>query len=121
MGVRILDIAVAATYGILCLSVISFMGPFGPESASAQADQEAIATSAVFGYVRSVGLPFLGTAPPHQICSSLQSSSNSTLMLGGSVDENSCSAPPAHYLACSNLTIVFSGREVDIEAWVEGQ
>jgi hypothetical protein len=119
---RIIDIGVAATYAVLCLSVISVMGPYADEQQSAQARQDSTASSAIFGYVRSVGLPFLSTAPPSEICSSLGSASNSTTVLGGEIGGHPCPGAPETFLGVSSLNITISGRSLEIEAWqVEGR
>jgi hypothetical protein len=119
---RILDIGVAAAYGVLCLSLISFMGPYTDERQSAQATRDSAASSAIFGYVRSVGLPFLYLAQPSQICSSLEAASNRTTVLSGTVGDYRCPGTPASFLGSSSLTITLSGRQVEVEAWVvEGQ
>ncbi len=119
---RILDIGVAAAYAVLCLSVISFMGPYANERQSAQASQDSAASSAIVGYIRSVGLPYLSIAQPSQICSSLESSSNSTTVLSGSIGGYRCPGAPATFFGSSYLTVTVSGRQVEIEAWeVEGQ
>jgi hypothetical protein len=118
---RILDIAIAAAYGILCLSLISFMGPYGSEHGTAQAVQDADASSAIFAYVNSVGLPFLATSTPSQACSSIEAWGNSTLTMGGSVDGYPCSGAPGEFLGSSSLDLALSGRDVKIEAWEEGQ
>ena len=121
-AVRILDIGVAAAYAVLCVSLISFMGPYANERQSAQASQDSAASAAIFGYVRFVGLPYLFLAQPSQICSSLEAASNATTVLSGSVGGYRCPGAPAAFFGSSNLTIAASGRQVEIEAWVvEGQ
>jgi hypothetical protein len=119
---RILDIGVAAAYAVLCLSLISFMGPYADERRSVQAAQDSAASSAIFRYVGSVGLPFLYLAQPSQICSSLGAASNRTMVLSGVIGGYRCPGTPASFLGSSSLTVTISGRQVEIEAWVvEGQ
>lgn len=119
---RILDIGVATAYALLCLSLVSYMGPYAVEHRSVQTREDALASSAIFGYVRTVGLPFLsGSATA--ICTSLEGSDNATLVFGGNIGGYGCPSPaPAEYLGSSSLNFTVSGRELIIEAWViEGE
>ena len=119
---RILDIGVAAAYGVLCLSVISFMGPYESQHQSAQAAYDSTASSAIFGYVRTIGLPFLSYAPPDQVCASLKAASTGVTVLGGDVGGHPCLGAPSSYLGSSTLVVTVSNRQVEIDAWVvEGQ
>jgi hypothetical protein len=118
MAMRILDIGVAAAYAVLCVSLISYMGPYAVERQSAQSSQDSAAGSAVLGYVSSVGMPFLSSAEPSQICASLDSASNSTTVFGGSVAGYPCGGAPSSFLGSSSVAMTFSGRQVEIEAWV---
>lgn len=121
MTLRILDIGLAAAYGILCVALVASMAPYGSEQGTAQAAQDAEASSAIFSYVNSVGLPFLASAVPSEICSSMGAWSNSSVTMGGSVGGFVCSKAPSAFLGSSSLDLMLSGRDVEIESWTEGQ
>ena len=115
---RIIDIAVAAGYAILCISVISLLSPYSAEGGAIVAASDARASSAIAGYVQTVGIPFLATAIPSQFCASLQASSNATITLGGTIDGVVCRAAPAYYAGSSSLGFAVSGNQLEVEAWV---
>lgn len=115
---RIVDIAVAAAYALLCVSVLSFMNPYANESQSAQVRENSAASSAIFSYVNSVGLPFLASSRLSQFCSSLASASNATLVLSGEISGNQCGSAPSAFEGESALGFAVAGRQVEIEAWV---
>ena len=118
---RIIDIGIAAGYAVLCISLISVLNPYSVEGAGVTALSDSRASSALVAYVQAVGLPFLGTAPPANFCSSLQASSNSTIILGGETEGDVCRPAPQYSLGTSSFELMISGRQVVIEAWVEGQ
>lgn len=118
---RILDIGVATGYGLLCLSLIAVMNPYlaGIQAATSASDMHA--DEAIFRYVQSVGLVFLGDAPPAQVCASLGAHSNSTLILGGEVGGVTCPGAPTAYEGRASATLSLSAREDTIQAWDEEQ
>ena len=116
---RIIDIGVAAGYGILCISLISVMNPYPLAGGGATAQAAGRGATAIAGYVRSEGLPFFAAATLPSFCSSLVSFSNSTVVLGGSLDGESCRPPPSTTIGSSALNLTVSGNEVELEAWVE--
>ncbi len=118
---RVLDIGVAAGYAVLCISLIAALSPYPLEGSAATAASAARASSAVAGYIQTVGLQFLGTASPSQLCSSLQASSNATVILGGGIGGSTCGPGPADFVGASDFRFTLSGEEVEIEAWVAGQ
>ena len=115
---RVIDIAVAAGYAILCISVISLLSPYSAEEGAIVAASDARASSAIAGYIQAVGIPFLATALPSQFCSSLQAASNATITLGGAIDGVECSAAPAYFAGSSSLGFTVSGNRLEVEAWV---
>ena len=117
---RMLDIGVAAGYAILCISLISLQSPYASKSASVTADSDARASLAIASYLKSVGLPYLATSPPSQVCASLSASSNTTVVLGGVIRGEPCAPEPSHPLGFSSLVLYISNSEVEIEAWIEG-
>ncbi len=96
------------------------MSPYGAEGGGITATADSRASVAAASYVQKVGLPFLATASPGLFCSSLESSSNSTVVLGGSIDGHSCGPPPTDVIGSSSLGFALSGQQVEIEAWVAG-
>ncbi len=116
---RILDIGIATGYAVLCLSLIAVMNPYpaGLQSDVNVSDQHA--SEAVFSYIQSVGVVFLGDASPMQVCASLEADSNSTLVLGGQIAGLTCPNAPGTYAGTSSVTISLSERQVTIEAWDE--
>ncbi|MGD0637583.1 MAG: hypothetical protein ABSA72_06050 [Nitrososphaerales archaeon] len=118
---RILDIGVAAGYAVLCISLIAILSPYPLEGSAVIAASDARASTALTAYVRTVGLQFLGTASPSELCSSLQASSNATVILGGGIGGSTCTRAPAEYAGKSSVQFTLSGEQVEIEAWVEGQ
>lgn len=117
---RTLDIVIAAGYAVLCISLVSLMSPYGAEAEGAAAAADARAGVAIAGYVQTVGLPFLATASPSLFCSSLASSGNSTVILGGSLGGYVCGPAPPSFVGSSSMSFVLSGRRVEIEAWIAG-
>ena len=117
---RILDIAVAAGYAILCVSLIAALNPYPVEGSAAKALSDARASSAVADYVRSAGFPFLATASLAQFCESLRASGNQTIILGGTINGAPCGPDPPLFLGSSSFGFSVSGNHVEIEAWVEG-
>jgi hypothetical protein len=115
---RILDIAVAAGYAILCISVISLLSPYSAEDGAISTASDARASSAIAGYIESAGIPFLGGSLPPQFCASLQASSNSTIILGGAINGDICRAPPPYFIGSSSFSFTVSGNELEVEAWV---
>jgi len=95
------------------------MNPYPLAGAGAGAQADGRAASAIASYVRSEGLPFLAGATVTSFCASLLAVSNSTLMLGGSLGGVSCGPPPSRSLGSSALGFAVSGRQVELEAWVE--
>jgi hypothetical protein len=118
---RILDIGVAAGYGILCVSLISLLNPYSFDGGQVTAASDARASAALADYVQAVGLSFLANAPPSEICSSLQARSNGTVILGGSVDGSACGTAPVAFVGSSGFGFTVQGNQVEIEAWVEGR
>jgi hypothetical protein len=118
---RILDLGVAAGYAILCISLISLLSPYSLEGGAIVARSDVRATSAVVGYIQTVGLPFLATAPPSQFCSSLLASSNATVIYGGEENGYPCRPAPPYFLGSSSFRFAVSGNQVEIEAWVAGR
>jgi hypothetical protein len=118
---RVLDIAVAAGYAVLCITLIAVLSPYPLEGSAATAASDARASSAVAGYMQAVGLQFLGTASPSQLCASLQASSNASVTLGGGIGGTTCGHAPADYVGASDVKFTLSGEQVEIEAWVAGQ
>jgi hypothetical protein len=118
---RIIDIAVAAGYAILCISVISLLSPYSSEEGAIVAASDARASSAIAGYIHTVGIPFLAVALPSQFCASLQASSNATITLGGTIDGVVCRVAPAYFAGSSSLWFTASDNQLEIEAWVAEQ
>jgi hypothetical protein len=116
---RILDIGVATGYALLCLSLISAMNPYSATLQSDESISDAHANEAIFAYVHSVGLVFLAGAPAAQVCSSLHAHSNSTLIMGGTIEGIACSVPPSMYEGDSNVSLTLAGRKEEIVAWEE--
>ncbi len=116
---RILDIAVAAGYAILCVSLIAVLNPYPVEGSAVAALSDARASSAVAQYVQSVGLPFLATATHSQFCESLRESDNQTVVLGGTINGVPCGPAPQQFLGSSSFGFSVSGNQMEIEAWVE--
>ncbi|MGA2198427.1 MAG: hypothetical protein ABSG45_00665 [Nitrososphaerales archaeon] len=115
---RTLDVVVAAGYAVICISLVSLISPYGSEVVGATALADARASSAAAAYVQAVGLPFIATASPSQFCSSLQTLSNATIVLGGEIDGLNCHPAPSLYLGSSGIGFMVSGRQVKVEAWV---
>ncbi len=118
---RTLDVVEAASYAVICVSLVSWISPYGSEVVGVTALSDARASSAAAAYVQTVGLPFLATASPSQFCSSLQTLSNATIILGGEIDGLNCNPAPPHSLGSAAIGFTVSGRLVKIEAWVAGQ
>lgn len=118
---RILDIGVATGYALLCLSLIAVMNPYlaGIQAATSASDLHT--NEAALGYVQTVGLVFLGGAPPMQVCASLEAHSNSTLILGGQIGGVTCPNAPTTYEGKASVTISLSTRQDTIQAWDEEQ
>lgn len=116
-----MDIGIATAYGVLCLSLIAVMNPYPAGSQSDVSVSGRHASEAVFSYVQSVGVVFLGDAAPAQVCASLAASSNSTLVLGGQIGSFTCPNAPGTFEGVSSFTMSLSGRQVTIEAWDEEQ
>jgi len=117
---RILDIAVAAGYAVLCVSLIALLSPYPVEGSAAKALSDGRASSAVADYVSSAGFPFLATASLSQFCGSLRASGNQTVLFGGTINGASCGPAPLQFLGSSSFRFSVSGNQVEIEAWVEG-
>lgn len=116
---RALDVGAAVGYALLCLAVLIFVNPYASEAGRAQVRVDWKAYAAASGLVRARGLLFLHSATVEEVCSAMASASNSSVILGGSVDGISCSPPPpTRYLADSTLELDLGGRRVVIEAWV---
>jgi hypothetical protein len=118
MKVRIIDVAAAAGYAILCISLISLMSPYATEGGVITAASDARASSAITGYIGTVGLPFLAAAAPSQFCASLQSASNATIILGGSIGVDVCPGAPAYFAGTSDFVFTVSGKQLEVEAWL---
>ena len=118
---RILDIGVATGYALLCLTLVSTMNPYLAATQAVRTNSEARASEAVVAYVGSVGLVYLATASPADVCASLAEHSNSTLAFGGMVDGHACSEPPAGAKGSYSLALSLAGRQLVIEGWIEGQ
>lgn len=116
---RILDIGIATGYAVLCLSLIAVMNPYlaGVQSDTSISDQHA--SEAIFSYIQSVGVVFLGDTAPMQVCASLEADSNSTLVLGGQIAGVTCPGAPGTYDGTSTVTVSFPDRQVTIQAWDE--
>ncbi len=114
---RIIDIGVATAYALLCVSLITYMAPYSSQRQSVQATYDSAASSAVFSYLGSSGLPFLSSAPADAICASLAAAGNQAVILGGSIGGYQCPGRPTAFLGSSSVTIMISGREVEIDAW----
>ena len=117
---RVLDIGVSAGYALLCVSLIALMNPYSFEAARAGTSSDARASMAIASYVGDVGLAFLATAPPSDVCSSMLASSNSTVVLGGIVDGQVCGVAPSHPLGSSSFEISAADSTVEVEAWIAG-
>ena len=115
---RVLDIAVAVGYAILCISIISLLIPYSAEDGAITAASDARAGSAIAGYIQTAGMPFLATALPSQFCASLQASSNSTIILGGAINGEVCRTAPIYFVGSSSFGFIVSGNQVEVEAWV---
>ena len=120
---RFLDIAVAAGYAAICLSLIVVVNPIAPREASAEAAAQTRLDAAISGYVGSVGMQFLTTAPSAALCESAFQASNATLAFEVFVPDSGCASPepPRGALASSSLTLDLPGREVVVEAWLARQ
>lgn len=117
---RILDISVATAYALLCLSLVSYMSPYGAAASSAASAADARANTSALQYVQNVGLVYLGTATPAEVCTSLQQHSTATVVLGGTVGTLLCPGGPRSFEGDFVMLLALSGREVKIEAWVVG-
>lgn len=117
---RILDIGVATSYALICISLVSAMNPYPAANQASHNAADARASNAVFGYVSSVGLVFIGGAPPEQVCASLSQHSNATMVLGGTLDGETCGSPPSSPQGEYSLALSLSGRQVVIQAWALG-
>ncbi|MDA4114327.1 MAG: hypothetical protein OK474_09795 [Thaumarchaeota archaeon] len=115
---RVLDIAVAAGYAVLCISLISLLSPYSAEDGAISAASDARASSAIAGYIQAAGIPFLANVLPPQFCASLRESSNSTIILGGAINGVVCLAPPAYFFGSSSFSFTVSGNKLEVEAWV---
>ena len=92
--------------------------PYTAEEGTIVAASDPRASSAIAGYIQTVGIPFLATALPSQVCSSLQASSNATITLGDNHRSGSRVAPPLHLAGSSSLGFTVSGNRLEVEAWV---
>jgi hypothetical protein len=118
MKMRIIDIAAAGGYAMLCISLIIFMSPYSAQDGVIAAASDARASSAIAGYIETVGMPFLGSASASQFCASLQSAGNATISLGGSLNGIACGGAPAHFAGSSDFVFTVSGNHLEVEAWV---
>jgi hypothetical protein len=112
---------VATVFSLLCISVISLTNPHPIGGEASLADRNDAAGAAVLTYVNSVGLSFLATATPATVCSSMQSASNATLVLGGQIAGLGCRKPPSGSEGYSSILLNLSDRTVEIEAWLVAQ
>ena len=115
---RILDIGIATGYALLCLALISTMNPYQSGTVAVRDQLGGRTSQAILEYITSVGLVFLGDAPPAQLCASLLQHSNSSLVLGGSIDGYSCSPAPTAYQGHSSLSLALNGRQLTIDGWI---
>lgn len=120
---QFIDIAVAAGYAAICLSLIVVINPVAPHETAVEAATQTRLDSAIWGYIASVGLQFLTTSSNSALCESASSASNATVAFDVFVHGGGCGslAPPQGALASSSLTIDLPGREVVIEAWLARQ
>ena len=110
----------ATGYALLCLSLVSYMSPYGAAGSSVVGTADARANAGALQYVQSVGLVYLGTATPAEICTSLQQHSTAALVLGAAVGTFQCLSAPRSSEGGSVVQFALSGREVTIEAWAVG-
>ncbi len=111
----------ATGYALLCLSLVAVMNPYSAGIQAGTSISDAHADEAIFTYVRTVGLVFLGDATPAQFCASLLAHSNSTIILGGQIDGVDCAKVPATYEGSASVTVSLSTRQDTIQAWDEEQ
>lgn len=107
----------ATGYALLCISLVSMMNPYAAGSHAAADLSAEHASSGIYWYVQTVGIVFLASAPPSEVCLSLGQHSNSTLVLGGTIGGVACEGQPRSSQGMSSLSLTLSGREDTIVAW----
>lgn len=118
---QFIDIAVASGYAAVCLALIVTMNPVIPRETAVEAGAQTRLDSSILAYIEGVGLPFLATATPPEVCASAAQATNSTVAFDVVVGGAPCASPPGSPLASDSLTLHLPGRTVLVEAWLERQ
>lgn len=120
---QFIDIAVASSYAVVCLTLIVLMNPVAPREVAVEAGDQSTLNSAILAYAEHVGLPFLTASSEAAICGSAAEASNATLAFDVVVQGADCpsTAAPSLPLASSSLTFDLPGRTLVIEAWLARQ
>jgi hypothetical protein len=114
--VRLLDVSVAVTIGLLSLGALGAINPGPLRTEASQAERDIALRGYLVSFVQSRGLAWFGYATAPQICAAA-SSDGGVAALYVEVDGFRCGSPPQNGKPSVQLLLTLGGREVALEAW----